>query len=148
MSSSNLQYLLTVHCPVAFVLTDTANFKPMLTIFLPTDIDECNGTNPCAPYGNCVNTNGSFTCNCSSGYELDIDGQTCSGKCIPGTLVATHFMLGVNRVSLFSALCCQTTHTPHHLAFTLHSIHHHLIVTTCSKKKTLNMLNLLHLSCM
>ncbi|MDA8032207.1 MAG: calcium-binding EGF-like domain-containing protein [Alphaproteobacteria bacterium] len=47
---------------------------------LCTDIDECNGTNPCAPNGNCVNTNGSFTCNCSSGYELDTGGQSCSGK--------------------------------------------------------------------
>ena len=35
------------------------------------------------------------------------------------------FMLGVNRVSLFSALCCQTTYTPHYLAFTLHSTYYH-----------------------
>ena len=51
-------------------------------VVLPTDIDECNGTNPCAPNGNCVNTDVSFTCNCSSGYELDTGGQNCSGKCI------------------------------------------------------------------
>ena len=48
----------------------------------------------------------------------------------------------VNRVSMFSPLCCQTKRTPHHLAFTLHSIYHHPIVTIYSKKKTLNMLNL------
>ena len=65
---------------IALVLTDTAHLKCMLIIVLSTDIDECNGTNPCAPNGNCVNTNGSFTCNCSSGYELDRSGQSCSGK--------------------------------------------------------------------
>ena len=64
-------------------------YGPQPPAVLPTDIDECNGTNPCAPNGNCFNTNGSFTCNCSSGYELDIDGQSCSGKCIPDTLFAT-----------------------------------------------------------
>ena len=119
-----------------------------LLVVLSTDIDECNGTNPCAPNGNCFNTNGSYTCNCSSGYELDTGGQSCSGKSI--SVVSKHediickpgFMLGVNRVSLFSPLCCQTKRTPHHLAFTLHSIYHHPIVTIYSKKKTLNMLNL------
>ena len=69
---------------IALMLTDTAHLKPMHVNYCPcnycTDIDECNGTNPCAPNGNCVNTNGSFTCNCSSGYELDRSGQSCSGK--------------------------------------------------------------------
>ena len=72
-------------------------------VVFPTDIDECNGTNPCVPTGNCVNTNGSFTCNCSSGYELDTGGQSCSGKSI--SVVSKHeeiickpgLMLGVRQ---------------------------------------------------
>ena len=118
-------------------------------VVLSTDIDECNGTNPCAPNGNCVNTNGSFTCNCSSGYELDTGGQSCSGKPIreytkhEDIICKPDFMLVVNRVSLFSPLSCQTTHTPHHMAFTLRSIYHHPIVTAYSKKKALNLLKLL-----
>ena len=49
-------------------------------VVLPTDNDECNGTNPCAPNGNCMNSNGSFTCDCFTGYMLDPSEQNCSGK--------------------------------------------------------------------
>ncbi|XP_060592999.1 uncharacterized protein LOC132747595 [Ruditapes philippinarum] len=40
------------------------------------DIDECTPTNPCTS-GTCVNTAGSFTCACNSGYRLDADLVTC-----------------------------------------------------------------------
>ena len=49
-------------------------------VVLSTDIDECNETNPCAPNGNCVNSNGSFMCDCLTGYMLNPGGQNCSGK--------------------------------------------------------------------
>ena len=79
--------LVCKHC------TDILHYLPQPLAVLSTDIDECNGTNPCAPNGNCVNTNGSFTCNCSSGYELDTGGQNCSGTFI---ILFHYFMLGVN----------------------------------------------------
>ena len=47
--------------------------------FIHPDIDECSeGTDNCTQI--CINTDGSFTCGCSSGYQLDTDGFTCSGK--------------------------------------------------------------------
>ena len=43
------------------------------------DIDECEaGLHECQQL--CVNTVGGFRCECNSGYELDDDGSTCSGK--------------------------------------------------------------------
>ena len=42
------------------------------------DIDECSdGTHNCPQ--TCMNTEGSFTCGCNSGYILDTDGTTCNG---------------------------------------------------------------------
>ena len=52
----------------------------LLLSSLPTGNDVCNGTNPCAPNGNCVNSNGSFTCDCFTGYMLNPSEQNCSGK--------------------------------------------------------------------
>jgi fibulin 1/2 len=54
----------------------------MKSIFI--DIDECSvdysGADKCEQ--NCTNTDGSFMCSCSSGYELNRDGHSCSGKLI------------------------------------------------------------------
>ena len=33
-----------------------------------TDIDECNGTNPCPVTAHCVNTAGSYLCTCLTGF--------------------------------------------------------------------------------
>ncbi|XP_053372780.1 uncharacterized protein LOC123559692 [Mercenaria mercenaria] len=41
------------------------------------DIDECTPTNPCTG-GTCVNTAGSFRCDCDLGYRLDTDKVTCN----------------------------------------------------------------------
>ncbi|XP_045164442.1 delta-like protein 1 [Mercenaria mercenaria] len=56
------------------------------------DIDECyNGTNnPCSPHGDCVNTEGSYTCNCSDAYTgpncqeliLFCDDASCSNNSV------------------------------------------------------------------
>lgn len=40
------------------------------------DINECNDSTICGN-GVCINTIGSYTCNCSTGYKFD--GQTCIG---------------------------------------------------------------------
>ena len=45
---------------------------------LTVDIDECvSGTDNCDSNADCINTESSFTCQCSSGY--DGDGETCAG---------------------------------------------------------------------
>ena len=63
-----------------------------------TDVDECNGTNPCAQ--TCTNNVGSFTCGCNSGYRLMSNGFDCEGslQCylidvlqFIGTFYSTHF---------------------------------------------------------
>ena len=40
------------------------------------DVNECT-KNPCDH--ECTNTDGSFTCSCNNGYELDENGRNCSG---------------------------------------------------------------------
>ena len=43
------------------------------------DINECASSNGgCAQV--CTNSVGSFQCSCNSGYTLNVDGRTCSGK--------------------------------------------------------------------
>ena len=43
------------------------------------DIDECTLEIDSCEHS-CVNTNGSYTCTCNEGYELDTDGLSCNGK--------------------------------------------------------------------
>jgi hypothetical protein len=43
------------------------------------DIDECN-TNNGGCQQNCRNTDGSFNCDCRSGYSLMSDSKTCTGS--------------------------------------------------------------------
>ena len=44
-----------------------------------TDIDECDdSTVSCGDNAECANTDGSYSCSCSSGYSGD--GMTCTGK--------------------------------------------------------------------
>ena len=46
----------------------------------PTDINEClNGVANCHQV--CVNDVGTYHCACFSGFELNTDNTTCSGKC-------------------------------------------------------------------
>ena len=44
-----------------------------------TDIDECQeGAHLCDQ--TCINTVGSYMCQCNDGYTLSVDGTTCVGK--------------------------------------------------------------------
>ena len=62
--------------------------------FLTLDIDECALANGgCAHV--CNNTDGSFSCMCDEGFELDEDGQQCIGM----NSVAAH--------SNFLETCCK-----------------------------------------
>ena len=47
--------------------------------FILLDIDECaEYTDSCSDV--CVNTKGSYKCQCSVGYTLGSDGTTCNGE--------------------------------------------------------------------
>ena len=51
----------------------------MMCVLCPTDINECDdGTASCDVNAQCINTDGSYNCSCSSGYSGD--GMTsCTG---------------------------------------------------------------------
>ena len=49
----------------------------MLINFIIIDINEC-ARNPCSQ--SCVNTEGTFECNCLNGYQLEDNGRNCSGR--------------------------------------------------------------------
>ena len=43
------------------------------------DVDEC-ATNNGGCSQQCIDTSGSFTCDCDEGYALNVDGSSCDGK--------------------------------------------------------------------
>lgn len=47
---------------------------------LATDIDECEEVSNMCTKGQCINTPGSFHCECSQGYELSPTADDCSGQ--------------------------------------------------------------------
>ena len=53
------------------------------------DIDECaEGTDDCDDESQeCLNNDGSFTCNCASGFTLDVSDDTCKKDCADGELL-------------------------------------------------------------
>ena len=48
---------------------------------LLTDINECAGSNDCVANSECGNTDGSYTCTCSTGYTGN-GKSSCSGRCL------------------------------------------------------------------
>lgn len=59
---------------VQVLLTDC-----MCLLLSPPDIDECEDERLCAN-GRCVNTEGSFQCQCYPGYQRTQEGSHCEGR--------------------------------------------------------------------
>ena len=78
------------------------SYHSIVLFLLYIDINECafgSTANTCAQ--NCVNIIGSFLCFCKSGYNLDDNGVTCSGK-------QMHVLQTCNGIMLLSYTCrCQ-----------------------------------------
>lgn len=51
----------------------------VLFLFFGTDIDECQELPGLCQGGNCVNTFGSFQCECPAGYFLNEETRICEG---------------------------------------------------------------------
>ena len=49
-----------------------------LHTYASSDINECSIRNICGAYKKCINTRGSYTCICKSGYK-EIRNGTCEG---------------------------------------------------------------------
>lgn len=54
----------------------------------PADVDECQVHNGGCQH-RCVNTPGSYFCECKPGFRLHADGRTCLGKHSPGPAFLT-----------------------------------------------------------
>lgn len=63
------------------VVLRTFYFVDIIMPLILTDINECEMfENVCEGGGLCVNTQGSFRCNCPPGLILDASGRRCIGK--------------------------------------------------------------------
>ena len=49
----------------------------MYVLLLLKDVNECNGDHECDH--SCANLDGSYTCSCDPGYELQSDHRSCEG---------------------------------------------------------------------
>ena len=54
------------------------------------EIDECSLMPTMCKHGQCMNTPGSFECQCDRGYTYDINVHQCIGKCINFTFFYKH----------------------------------------------------------
>lgn len=62
---------------IDYLITD--GFIDKLIFFLTVDTDECKDPNICHN-AQCINTDGSFRCDCHIGYTLYSSGANCTGN--------------------------------------------------------------------
>lgn len=63
---------------IALIYLPSVSCLPLF-LFLPADIDECQVHNGGCQH-RCVNTRGSYYCECHPGSRLHVDGRTCLGE--------------------------------------------------------------------
>lgn len=90
----------------------------LFLVFFPPDIDECSRKNETLCSQICVNTPGSYRCDCETGFYLEEDGKTCS-KGQRGALTHTH---------LTHTLYTHTLHTPGPLGVGLQDVLHFISI--------------------
>jgi hypothetical protein len=70
-----------------------------------SDIDECLSSNVCPPNAKCSNTNGSFHCECSSGFEQNDDVCVDVDECHSGIADCAHYERCENTVGSYRCMC-------------------------------------------
>ena len=66
----------------------------MNVVLFSTDIDECaSNVSKCSQL--CINSPGSYLCDCNHGYQLDNDHTSCKGK---NNQKSLHFLLNLSAV--------------------------------------------------
>ena len=60
---------------------------PILNMKIPLDINECYEVHTCSERANCINTDGSYKCQCKQGYS----GEYCTGSYIYSSSLLVHF---------------------------------------------------------
>lgn len=70
---ASLRLTVYSHCQLAVILP-----PPHLLTFVYVDINECGSGDVCPQDSTCVNTDGSFTCNCNDGFVMN--GALCEGE--------------------------------------------------------------------
>ncbi|XP_038641732.1 latent-transforming growth factor beta-binding protein 1-like [Scyliorhinus canicula] len=73
-----------------------------------SDIDECLNGTTCGDAGTCVNTEGSYRCDCNLGYRLSADGNRCAdiNECFEGDFCAPYGEC-LNSVGSYTCLCAE-----------------------------------------
>ena len=69
-----------------------------------TDINECEGNHPCSQ--SCINTDGSYYCNCLTGFSLDQDTISCIGILYLFILLSTELICDVGCVVVYMLTNC------------------------------------------
>ncbi|MGH0129973.1 UNVERIFIED_CONTAM: hypothetical protein FKN15_025834 [Acipenser sinensis] len=73
-----------------------------------TDVDECQGLLVCGTNGQCLNTEGSFLCDCKIGFRSDSSGRQCRdiNECLEGDFCFPHGEC-LNTEGSYSCLCSE-----------------------------------------
>lgn len=81
--SCNTGYILDsdrTSCDGTYIVQIQKKVTHRVFLYASIDINECNSTTANGCQQICINNPGSYSCSCNSGFSLNSDGLTCSGK--------------------------------------------------------------------
>ena len=90
-----------------------------------TEIDECTeGTHLCSQL--CINTNGSYICDCRSGFIIDVDERTCDGEAKVNNATLWVMILCIHKFAYIADIneCSDGIHSCQQVCNNTHGSHH------------------------